>query len=488
MIEKLQKLSSITNTLSELNTTPLSRKLLVGIIKKINIEELEVKSRNLETPQITKALRELQKIDIALNTNIAINLIKKFSFDKKITNTNLSNFSKSLSELSLIDSSFVEIKLENSFTNGTFYKILEKEKSINNVTASLLEINKILVSNKDLFSELVNKYFESQAFNELLKVENKINNLLILYQLIKKNEVGINENLNNRLSNKIKELILKCDYDYKLIINPRALTIPELKNKLENEISTDLIDKIISNSKFTILDNLLRVLVGINKIKTIEALNNASSDRFIKSMCHKELNMSQSLEVLFRAKNKTFIDNDINSNLFWSKLLNKYLVFQKADVYQYDRLNFGDFLKSFDFSLKINSELAFKHFEKDFLKKLKSTNNKSLVISSLFQHLRKIEQQTNSKYKNEIHEFLKLNKSNFINAIKDLDIQKTTSGLVELHICNFGNYVDDLIYDCRNTFIQKLKQIKGNEKIKKKIYGDLNIIATKKSKFLLNEF
>ena len=38
--------------------------------------------------------------------------------------------------------------------------------------------------------------------------------------------------------------------------------------------------------------------------KTIKALNTADSNIFVQSMCHKELNMSQTLEVLFRANER----------------------------------------------------------------------------------------------------------------------------------------------------------------------------------------
>ncbi|WP_347174271.1 SMEK domain-containing protein [Polaribacter uvawellassae] len=487
MIEKLPTLSSTTNTLSELNTSPLAKKLLTGIINKINIQELALKGQKLKTVQITKSLRELKKIDIAIGTDVTNKLIKHFSLKNKIASTNLSDFSKILSDLSSISPDFVETELTESFQNGTFYSILEREKSINNISASILELKKIISSNEDLFYELVNKFFDSKVFYDLLKIESNIITLLILFELIKKNEVAINENTQNKLLVFINKLILECDYDYTLYSNPKVLHIPELKSKIDNEITTDLLNKILNRSKFTILDSLFRVLKAINKEKTINALNKADLNIFVQSMCNKELNMSQSLEVLFRAKSKTYIDENLNSDLFWYNLLDEYLIIQKGNQLKYHKLNFGDFLKAFEFCLKINTEIALKHFENDFLKKLKSRDNKNFTISSLFQFLRKIEIKTKSKYNKEIRQFLDLNKLKFIEGIKNQNIEKTTSGLVELSKCEFENYVDDFIYSARNTFLTKLNQIRGNKKIEKKVHADLKIIATNKSKFLLNE-
>ena len=488
MIEKLPTLSNITNSLSELNTSPLGKKLLKGLLQKLNIEDLKIKSRYLKTVQIAKSIAELKKIDISLGTDFSNKLIENFVFNSYSNSTNLSDFTKSLSDLNSIIPKDVDIELTKSFKNNEFIKILEKETSISNISGRLPELNKIITSNKNLFSELIAVFFESKSFLTLLQNEKSIKNLLLLYNILFVNKVEINEVVQNKILIITKKLILDLEYDDTLYHNLLVLNIPELKLKLEKGISSDLLNKTIESSKFTIMDSLFRVLIDINKEKTIKAVNNADLEIFIKSMSHKELNISQSLEVLFRAKNKAFIDANLNSNLFFNNLLDKYLLFQKEDQYQYNRLNFGDFLKAFEFSLKINKKIAIMHFEYDFLKKLKITNNKNLRISSLFQFIKKIQISTEYIYNEEIKVFLNLYKSNFINNIKNEDIQKTTSGLVELTKCNFHNYVDELIYDARNTFKLKLKQVKGNEKIEKKVYGDLNLIAINKSRFLLDWF
>ncbi|MCF6307128.1 MAG: hypothetical protein L3J09_04140 [Flavobacteriaceae bacterium] len=487
MIEKLPTLSRITNSLSELNTSPLSKKLLFGIINQMNIEHLVKKSKNLKTVQIGKSIRELEKIDISLGTNIAKKLLNQLPLNINTSQSNLSDFSKSLSDLSSIAPDLVNIELKNSFDNGEFYKLLEREKSISNISARILELNTTITNGKEDFYKITSEFLTSIEFKELLKNERNINSLLIFYELVKKNEIEIAQSTKNELSETAKEQILKCDFDITILSNPKLLNIPELKEKVKNEISAELLNKILISSKFTIMESLFLVLTRVDKVKTIKALNMADINILCNSMCHKELNISQSTEVLNKTKNKTFVNDNLNSNLFCGKLLDKYLTMQRTDQYQYNRLNFGGFIKAFSFSLKIDKKIALKHFEQDFLKKLKLPNNKNLSISSLFQFLRRIEEMTQSKYNNEISAFLKLNRTKFINNIKNENLEKTTSGLMELSKCDFDNYVDAFLYDTRNIISKKLREIKGNKRIEKKVYADIRILATGKSKILLNE-
>jgi hypothetical protein len=102
MIEKLPTLSRITNSLSELNTSPLSKKLLLGIVNNLNVEQLANKGKTLKAVQIGKSIRELEKIDISLGTKIAQNLLNKLSKGLNLSQSNLSDFAKSLSDLSSI--------------------------------------------------------------------------------------------------------------------------------------------------------------------------------------------------------------------------------------------------------------------------------------------------------------------------------------------------------------------------------------------------
>ena len=460
MIEKLPTLSRITNSLSELNTSPLSKKLLFGIITNLDVEQLANKSRNLKAVQIGKSIRELEKIDISLGTKIAQNLLNKLSNGLNLSQSNLSDFAKSLSDLSSIAPDLIKTELEKSYKNGTFNKLLENEKSLSNISARILELNTIIKDNKEPFLKVINEFLASEKFKLLIKNETNINSLLIFYELVKKRQIQITQDLSNQLLSNTKQQVLHCDFDITILSNPKALNLPELKSRIKNEISTELLNKIICGSKFTVTKSLFLVLNRVDKEKTIQALNCADINIFCASMCHKELNISQSIDALYTIKNKTFIDNDLNSNKFCANLLDKYLTTQRADSYQYNRLNFGDFLKAFDFSLKIDFDTAIKHFENDFLNKLKVSNNKNLTISSLFQSLRRIEDLTHSQYEKEIREFLKLYKPKFLNGIKNENLAKTTSGLVELSKCDLKDYADSFLYDTRTVISKKLKRNK----------------------------
>jgi hypothetical protein len=88
MIEKLPTLSRTTNSLSELNTSPLSKKLLLGIINNLNVEQLANKSKTLKAVQIGKSIRELEKIDMSLGTKIAQNLLNKLSKGLNLSQSN----------------------------------------------------------------------------------------------------------------------------------------------------------------------------------------------------------------------------------------------------------------------------------------------------------------------------------------------------------------------------------------------------------------
>jgi len=487
MIEKLPTLSRTTNSLSELNTSPLSKKLLLGVINKINIEQLIKKSEKLKTVQIGKSIRELEKIDKSLGTNIAKNILNKLSNGLKLSQANLSDFSKSLSDLSTIAPDLIKIELKNSFENGTFYKLLESETSLSNFSNRILELNTIIKDDKEPFLDSINKFFTSEKFKNLIENGQNINSLLMFYEILKKNQIQINQSTKNELLVLTKDKILKSDFDISILSNPKVLNLQELKSKVRSEISSELLNRVINGSKFTVIESLFLVLTRVDKEKTINALNNSDINILCNSMSHKELNISQSTEVLNKTKNKTFVDENLNSNLFCTNLLDNYLTKQRADQYQYGRLNFGDFLKAFDFSLKIDFNIAIKHFENDFLKKLKISNNKNLTISSLFQSLRRIEEMTESKYNKEIREFLRLYKSRFLNGIKNENLAKTTSGLVELSKCDLKDYADELLYDAKNLVLLKIRQLNGDKILKAKIYPDIEKIAIRKAKIILTE-
>lgn len=492
MIEELPTFARITNSLSELNTSPLSKRLLLGIINQLDTQKLATKAKKQNIDQIGKSIRELEKIDLSIGTQISQEILLKLREQKilsnKIKSSNLSGFSKSLSDLSSIAPDFTRKVLEDSFENNDFYNKLEKEKSISNVSARILEINQMLDdTGRKEFYPIINKYFKSEVFKNIIRKEENLNSLLITYDLLEKKEIKIDLETKTNSKSLIKKKILSSKSNYILFSNYKILNIPELVEKVKSEISSETINSFLKNSKFTIVKPLFTVLAKIDKEETIKSLNNADYNIFIKSMSHNELNISQSIDSLFEIKKYTFIDNNLNSDKFCEIVLDKYLDKQKEDSYQYNRLNFGDFIKAFFFSLRISKKIAYKHFENDFLNKLKSKTNKNLTISSLFQFIRRIEEETKGQFKKEIIYFLNQNKEQFIYGIKNEPLEKTTSGLIELTKCGYENYVDEFLYDTRKTILNKLKQIKGNKKIEKKVYADIRIVAINKSKLLLNE-
>jgi hypothetical protein len=204
-------------------------------------------------------------------------------------------------------------------------------------------LNTIIKDGKETFLKLTNEYLASESFKNLIKSETNINSLLIFFELVKKQQIEILQDLSDELLFITKQQVLNCDFDITVLSNPKALNLPELKSRIKNEISAELLNNVINGSKFTVVESLFLVLTRVDKEKTVKALNNSDMNIFCKSMCHKELNISQSTEVLNKTKNKTFISDDLNSSEFCSKLLDKYLTIQRADSYQYNRLNFGDF-------------------------------------------------------------------------------------------------------------------------------------------------
>src|SRR5690606_3840766 len=155
----------------------------------LDIEQLARKSKNLKAVQIGKSIRELEKIDISLGTNIAKNLLNKLSNGLKLSQSNLSDFAKSLSDLSSIAPDLIKIELEKSFKSGTFYKLLENENSLSNISARLLELNTIIKDDKKPFSKITNDFLASEKFKALTRNENNINSLLIFFEIVKKEQI-----------------------------------------------------------------------------------------------------------------------------------------------------------------------------------------------------------------------------------------------------------------------------------------------------------
>jgi len=492
MIEKLPTFSKFTNSLSELNTSPLSKKLLKGIINHIDFKQIEKKTEKQNIDQIGKSIRELESIDKSLGTNLAQNildyLLEHTSFIENVENSNLSHFSKCMSDLSSIHPLLVERELYKSFANGNLLRKLKEEKSLSNICARILEINKIYFSDKKSeFFETIDNLFNSDRFQLLLFSENNVNSLLIFYELLKKDEFEIKKQTRNNLTIITEDIILQHDTDISLYTNTKILNIPKLHKKIKDSISSELINSQIKDNKFTKSEALISVLSSIDKKKTIFAFNNADKKILVNSMLHNENNIVQVSESLNRIRNNMLINNDLNTNALCSSLLDKYLAIQKTNRRKFKMLSFGGFIQGFYFALNINSDIALKHFESDFLLRLTQSNNKNLTVSSVFQFLRRLEEITKSKYKPQITEFLKSNKNVFVRSIRNEKLNDVSSGLVELSKCDLNWFSDEIFYSARKTIFSKIRQMKNESILRMKIIPELENVAIGKSKMTLLE-
>ena len=90
-INKLSGFSNITNSLSELNTSSETKKLVYGLLRKLDWNKLIEKAKKQKIDQIAKSLRELQKIDISVGTNsctfIFNQLIENNTINQKLLNS-----------------------------------------------------------------------------------------------------------------------------------------------------------------------------------------------------------------------------------------------------------------------------------------------------------------------------------------------------------------------------------------------------------------
>ncbi|MBP7470942.1 MAG: hypothetical protein KA782_07640, partial [Flavobacterium sp.] len=199
------------------------------------------------------------------------------------------------------------------------------------------------------------------------------------------------------------------------------------------------------------------------------------------------LNMSQSLEVLYRLKNKVDKNDNQNCNEKVSYLLDEYLKKYTNIERRYNKLTISDFLKSFYFSYSINPEITKKHCKNDLLNKLQKNNHKGFQIGPLFQAVRRISETTNGKYDTELLTFLNNNSDNFIITIQNEDILKSLSGLFELHKSKFKIYADELLFKSRKSIIQKSNQRRNDKIFKDKIIPDLEKIGFDKAKVIIKE-
>ncbi len=490
MITDLPRLSNVTNCLSELNTSTVAKKLLIGLMRNINWDKQYNKAKSLKIDQFVKSLREINRIDISIGTNKSWFLFQKALneslFKIKLNDANLSEYSKALSDLSKIDSKFVKKQLTIDLKNKVVYNKFSNETSISNFTARALELRKLFEDEK-LFFELIGSIVATKSFAKKIASETNLNYLLIFAEFAEKyldlEELNLNETLSKSITKVIKNLPNKLE----ALSNPKFLNINDLDTNFVDSITIQEIDNYFKNNKITYAEDLFRVMSSIDKDKTIEKFKKINKTILVRALLNPELNFSQALEDLYKLKNKVYKNENLNCNEKIYSILNEYLTNYSRDHRRYSRVNISDFLKGYYFGSCINKNIIEQHCKNDLINKLKSDKHKNFEISPLFQFLRRI----SSMYKNELDDkltmFLRLNTDNFIDAIRNEDIVKTLSGLCELALTKFDIYGDELLFKARSIIIKKTAQRKRDDIYKVKLIPDLEKIAKDKGKIVLRE-
>lgn len=490
MILRLPKLTNITNSLSELNTSSEAKKLLTGLFRNIDWNEQYQKAKKLEIDQIIKSFREISVIDNSIGTYVSSQLLKSAIadslFDIKLKTANLSKYSKALSDLSKINPVFVKNKLTNDLKAGIIYEKFSEEQSVSNFTARALELRKLVEDSNTYFS-ILNEIVSSDRFIKLIQEETNLNYLLIFTEFTEKYLAFEGSIVEKETSKSITKVIASLPNKLDALSNPKFLSVESLNSNFMDSITLQQIEKYFETRKITYAEDLFRVLSSIDKEKTIERFRKLNKSVLIRALLNPELNFSQAVESINKLKNKVYKNEQINCNPKIAEILNDYIAKYTIDRRRYDRVSISDFFKGYYFGLCIDQSVIEKHCKKDFENKLKSSEHRNFEIASLFQFIRRISETTENKYDNQLLTFLDLNTENFIETIKNEEITKTLSGLSELALTSFDNFGDELLFKSRKWIIKKVEQRKGQEIYKVKLLPDLEKIAKDKGKAVLKE-
>lgn len=178
MVVSLSRLPNLTNSLSELNTSSEAKKLLTGLFRNIDWKKEYEKAKALKIDQFVKALREINRIDNSIGTNISRLFFKSALNDSlftiKLESANLSEYSKALSDLSKINADFVRQKLAVDLKSNIVFNKFSDEPSISNFTARALELRKLFDDSNAYFSVL-NKIVLSEVFISRIQTETNLN-------------------------------------------------------------------------------------------------------------------------------------------------------------------------------------------------------------------------------------------------------------------------------------------------------------------------
>lgn len=490
MFNKENHFPRITNSLSELNTSSDSKKLLIGLVKHLDWNNLYLKSKDLKIDQFAKSLRELQIVDISIGQNISSILFERAMKDGFITNkfniANLSEYSKGLSDLSKTHPEYAKLKISDDIKSGNFKQKFMQEKSISNFTMRGLEMKKLVVD-KYVYFKTLNEIIIDIPFIDLVKNESSLDTLLIFLEFkndyLKRKSYKLEKELRNSIS-----IIIRNSHDkLELLKNPKVLNLNIFDSDFLKSISSKELEKYINTNKITYAEDILRVLSTIDKKKTIELFSKVDNGLLVNKLLFHELNFSQSLELLHKIRNKVFENNAVNCNFKISQIFDEYLSLYLKTGSRFQKISISDFFKGYYQGYCINSSILEKHLKTTFFDKLNSDIHSGFEIGSLFQYTRRISEITNHEYDNELKNFLNINMLNFQQSIKNEEITKTLSGLIELSHAEFSDFSDELLFKSRNIIISKVNQ-RSNEKIyMTKLLPDIKKIAKNKGKILLKE-
>lgn len=490
MIVELPRLPNLTNSLSELNRSSESKKLLAGLFRNIDWKKEYEKAKSLKVDQFVKSLREINRIDNSIGTNISRfffkNALRDSLFNNKLKSANLSEYAKALSDLSKIDSTFVKSKLADDLRSNIVFEKFSNEPSISNFTARALELRKHFEDTKAYFSVL-NKIVLTDSFIKKIQEETNLNYLLIFTEFAEKYLNFEKSILKYETSKAITELIASLPNKLDALSNPKFLNVENLDSNFIDSLSTDEIEKYFKTNKITYAEDLFRVLSTIDKKKTIDKFKKLNNSVLIRAFLNPELNFCQAIENINKLKNKVYKDGELNANSKISEIFNDYLLTYTKDHRRYKRVSVSDFFKGYYFGLCVDQFTIEKYCKNDFEAKLKSQNHKNFEIASLFQFVRRLSEIENKNNDKSLLEFLELNTNNFIETIKNEQITKTLSGLCELTLTDFDDFADELLFKSRNWVIKKVKQRKHQKIYKVKLLPDLEKIAKNKGRVVLRE-
>jgi adenylate kinase family enzyme len=490
MIVELPRLPNLTNSLSELNTSSESKKLLAGLFRNIDWKKEYEKAKSLKIDQFVKSLREINRIENSIGTNISRfffkNALRDSLFTNKLKSANLSEYAKALSDLSKINSTFVKSKLADDLRSNIVFEKFSNEPSISNFSARALELRKHFEDSKAYFSVL-NKIVLSDSFIKRIQEETNLNYLLIFTEFAEKYLNFEKSILKDETSKAITDLIARLPNKLDALSNPKFLNVENLDSNFIDSLSTHEIEKYFKTNKITYAEDLFRVLSTIDKEKTIDKFKNLNNAVLIRAFLNPELNFCQAIENINKLKNKVYKDRELNANSKISEIFNDYLLTYTKDHRRYKRVSVSDFFKGYYFGLCVDQFTIEKYCKNDFEGKLKSKNHKNFEIASLFQFVRRLSEIENKNNDKSLLEFLELNTNNFIETIKNEQITKTLSGLCELALTDFDDFADELLFKSRKWVIKKVKQRKHQKIYKVKLLPDLEKIAKDKGRVVLRE-